>query len=36
MIYQFDGDSVISHEDVTFEIMPQCIDVMVPANLNAY
>lgn len=36
MIYQFDGDSVISHDDVTFEIMPQCIDVIVPAELNAY
>ena len=36
MIYQFDGDSVISHDDVTFEIVPQCIDVIVPAELNAY
>jgi len=36
MIYQFDGDSVISHDDVTFEVVPQCIDVIVPAELNAY
>ncbi len=36
MVYQFDGDSVIYHDDLTFEIIPQCIDVMVPATLNAY
>lgn len=36
MVYQFDGDSVISHEDVTFDIIPQCINVVVPADLNAY
>jgi YegS/Rv2252/BmrU family lipid kinase len=36
MCYQFDGDSMIYHDDVTFEIMPQCIDVIVPAELNAY
>lgn len=36
MIYQFDGDSVISHDDVTFDIIPQCINVIVPENLNAY
>ena len=36
MVYQFDGDSVISHDDLTFEVVPQCIDVMMPANLNAY
>ncbi len=36
MCYQFDGDSLLYHDDVTFEIIPQCIDVMVPATLNAY
>ena len=36
MCYQFDGDSLIYHDDVTFEIVPQCIDVIVPAELNAY
>lgn len=36
MIYQFDGDSVISHDDVTFEVVPQCIEVMMPQHLNAY
>lgn len=36
MCYQFDGDSLIYHDDVTFEIVPQCIDVIVPENLNAY
>lgn len=36
MIYQFDGDSVISHDDITFEVVPQCIEVMIPNQLNAY
>ncbi|MBL0308724.1 MAG: hypothetical protein IPP77_03290 [Bacteroidetes bacterium] len=36
MNYQFDGDSVIHHGDITFEVMPNCIDVIVPKNLNAY
>ena len=36
MCYQFDGDSLIYHDDVTFEIVPQCIDVIVPENLNSY
>lgn len=36
MCYQFDGDSLLYHDDVTFEIIPQCIDVIVPATLNAY
>ncbi len=36
MIYQFDGDSVIYHDDVTFEVVPQCIEVIMPANLTAY
>jgi diacylglycerol kinase family enzyme len=36
MVYQFDGDSFISHDDITFEVMPQCINVLVPEKLNAY
>ncbi len=36
MIYQFDGDSFIYHDDVTFEVIPQAINVIVPAELNAY
>jgi diacylglycerol kinase (ATP) len=36
MVYQFDGDSVIHHADVWMEVIPQCIDVIVPADLNAY
>ena len=36
MVYQFDGDSVIHHEDVTFEVVPQCIEVLVPEGLTAY
>jgi YegS/Rv2252/BmrU family lipid kinase len=36
MVYQFDGDSVIYHDDVTFEIIPQCIHVVVPQTLIAY
>ncbi len=36
MIYQFDGDSFVYHDDVTFEVIPQCIDVIVPQDLNAY
>jgi YegS/Rv2252/BmrU family lipid kinase len=36
MVYQFDGESVIHHGDVTFEVVPQCINVIVPENLNAY
>lgn len=36
MNYQFDGDSVIYHDDVEFEIMPACINVIVPSDLNSY
>lgn len=36
MVYQFDGDSFIYHDDVTFEVIPQCIDVIVPQDLMAY
>jgi YegS/Rv2252/BmrU family lipid kinase len=36
IVYQFDGDSFIYHDDLTFEMVPQCIDVIVPENLNAY
>ncbi|HWB62365.1 MAG TPA: YegS/Rv2252/BmrU family lipid kinase [Chitinophagales bacterium] len=36
MCYQFDGDSFIYHDDVTMEIVPQCIQVIVPSELNAY
>lgn len=36
MNYQFDGDSVIHHEDVTFEVMPKCIHVIVPQSLSDY
>lgn len=36
MVYQFDGDSVIHHEDVEIEIVPACINVVVPQNLIAY
>lgn len=36
MVYQFDGDSVISHEDVTFDIIPQCINMVVAKGLNSY
>lgn len=36
MVYQFDGDSVIYHNDVTFEVDPQCINVIVPNDLTAY
>jgi len=36
MVYQFDGDSIIYHDDVTFEAVPQCINVIVPENLISY
>ena len=36
MVYQFDGDSVIYHDDLTFEVVPHCINVIVPGDLNAY
>lgn len=36
MVYQFDGDSIIHHDDITLEAVPQCINVIVPENLNAY
>lgn len=36
MVYQFDGDSVIYHDDVTFDIVPQCINVVVPQTLISY
>lgn len=36
MNYQFDGDSVIHHEDVIFEVMPKCIHVIVPEDLKDY
>ncbi|MBL7778056.1 MAG: diacylglycerol kinase family lipid kinase [Chitinophagales bacterium] len=36
MVYQFDGDSVIWHDDVIFEAVPQCINMIVPEGLNSY
>lgn len=36
MVYQFDGDSVIYHGDVTFNVVPQCINVVVPQTLISY
>ncbi|MBK7149301.1 MAG: diacylglycerol kinase family lipid kinase [Bacteroidetes bacterium] len=36
MVYQFDGDSVIHHDDIEIEIVPSCIQVIVPNNLIAY
>ncbi len=36
MVYQFDGDSVIHHDDVLFEAIPQSVNVLVPQDLNAY
>lgn len=36
MNYQFDGDSVIYHEDVTFEVEPKSIGVIVPQELEVY
>lgn len=36
LVFQFDGDSVIHHDDVEMEVLPQCLDVMVPQTLNAY
>ena len=36
MVYQFDGDAFVYHDDVTFEIVPQCINVMVPQDLSSY
>ena len=36
MVYQFDGDSVIHHDDIEIEVVPSCINVMVPQNLIAY
>lgn len=36
MVYQFDGDAVIHHENLIFEVIPKCINVIVPKNLTAY
>jgi diacylglycerol kinase (ATP) len=36
MIYQIDGDSFVYHGDVTFNVIPQSLNVIVPADLNAY
>lgn len=36
MVYQFDGDAFVYHGDVTMEIVPQCINVMVPKDLTSY
>lgn len=36
MVYQFDGDSVIHHDDIEIEIVPNCIQVIVPNDLIAY
>ncbi len=36
MVYQFDGDAFVYHDDVTMEIIPQALNVVVPADLNAY
>lgn len=36
MVYQFDGDSVIWHDDVIFEAVPQSINMIVPEGLNSY
>ncbi|MCS6933953.1 MAG: diacylglycerol kinase family lipid kinase [Chitinophagales bacterium] len=36
MLYQFDGDSVIWHDDVMLEVVPQCIQVIVPEHLNSF
>ena len=36
MVYQFDGDAFVYHDDVTMEIVPQCINVMVPQDLSSY
>ena len=36
MVYQFDGDAFVYHDDVTMEVVPQAINVIVPQELNAY
>ena len=36
MVYQFDGDAFVYHDDVTMEIMPQALNVIVPKDLTAY
>ena len=36
MVYQFDGDPLVYHEDVYFDIQPECLQMIVPKQLNAY
>lgn len=36
MIYQYDGDAVLHHDKLVFDVVPRCIKVIVPPNLNAY
>lgn len=36
MVYQFDGETVIHHGDISLEVVPQCINVIVPEHLNTY
>lgn len=35
-VYQFDGDHFIFHKDLKIEMMPQCLKVLVPNNLNSF
>lgn len=36
MVYQFDGDSLVYHDNVYFEVIPACLSVIVPQNLVEY
>ena len=36
MVYQFDGDAFVYHDDVTMEVVPQALNVIVPKDLTAY
>lgn len=36
MVYQFDGDHVIFHDDLHLEIEPEALNIIVPKDMTAY
>ena len=36
MVYQFDGDHVIFHDDLHLEVEPECLNIIVPQEMNAF
>lgn len=36
MVYQYDGDHLIHHDDIEFTVEPLSLNIVVPQHLNAY